>query len=204
MSRGNLGAFAQELVTNVPSDPLAQLQAQVKALVERERARDKGRLVPPGALVEYYSDLSSGVLAPENMRIDDIHFRVQIDPAGNITFSTQPVQVISMYNFSFRRLMAYAMNPQFTGAAPALVSFNISDAGRDFSVFKTPINLQSLLANGGAGNVAEFDGIYTTVPGTQLVVSWFVDTARWPALVGSAQEFGIQIVGDLTACRPGR
>lgn len=159
--------------------------------------------VGPGALVEYYSDLSSGILAPENMRIEDVHFRVIINPVGQITFSTQPVQVISRYNFSFRRIMAYTMNPAFAGAGPSLLSFNVQEAGRDFNVFKTPITIQSLLANGGAGNIAEWDGIYTTVPGTQIVATWFVDT-RWAALVGATQEYGIQIMGDLTACRPGR
>ena len=44
--------------------------------------------VPPGALVKYYSDIASGVVVPEDMRIEDLQFRVQIDPLGNIVFQT--------------------------------------------------------------------------------------------------------------------
>jgi hypothetical protein len=30
---------------------------------------------------------------------------------------------------------------------------------------------------------------------------WSVDTSRWASLVGSTQEFGIEIMGDLVVCR---
>ena len=201
----NLGSFAasEEPAVVASADPVTQLRQQVQFLLRRAKAQDQGERVGAGALVEYYSDLSSGILDPVNMRIEDIQFRVIINPAGQITFSTQPVQVISRYNFSFRRMMASVMNPGFVGAGPALLNFNVQEAGRDFNIFKTPVNMGTLLATGGAGNIAEWDGIYTTVPGTQLVVNWFVDT-RWAALVGATQEYTVHLLGDLTVCRPGR
>jgi len=57
------------------------------------------------------------------------------------------------------------------------------------------------MSTSGAGNLAEWDGVYITVPGTQIEVAWVVDT-RWAALVGATREFGVQLMGDLVACRP--
>lgn len=156
--------------------------------------------VPPGALLQYYSDLSSGLLAPENMRIEDLQFRVVIDPTGQIVSQSNAVTLISRYNFAFRRVTGIAMNPAFVGAAPMLVSFNVKEQGRDFTVFKRPVSMQSVLA-GGAGNTAEWDGVYITIPGTDLAVEWTVDTQRWAALVGATVEFGVQLLGDYVICR---
>jgi len=156
--------------------------------------------VPPGALLSYYSDLSSGLLAPEDMRIEDLQFRVVIDPTGNIVSQSNAVTLISRYNFAFRRVTGFAMNPGFVGASPMLVNFNVREQGRDFTVFKRPVSMQSILA-GGAGNTSEWDGVYITVPGTDLAVDWTIDTQRWAALVGTTQEFGVQLLGDYVVCR---
>lgn len=163
--------------------------------------RPQPQRVPPGALVQYYGDLSSGVLPPEDMRIESIQFRVTINPLGQITFQSSAVQIISRYNFAFRRIVGFALDPATSGAAPALLSFNVLEHGRNFNVFKTPINFQTLMSTSGAGNLAEWDGVYITVPGTQIEVSWSVDT-RWAALVGATREFGVQLMGDLVVCRP--
>lgn len=167
-----------------------------------QRMQQQTQRVPPGALVQYYADLSSGVLPPEDMRIESIQFRVTVNPLGQITFQSQAVQVISRYNFAFRRIMGFALDPAASGAAPALISFNVLEQGRNFSVFKTPMNLQALMSTSGSGNLAEWDGVYITVPGTQIEVAWTIDT-RWAALVGATREFGVQLMGDLVVCRPG-
>lgn len=164
-------------------------------------AAQKPIQVGPGPLVHYYSDLSSGLLAPEDMRIENLAFSVRIDPTGAITAETPATQVVSRYNFAIRRVAGFAMNPLAVGNAGALVTFQIIEQGRNFNVFKRPVNMQSILATGGAGNLAEWDGVYICVPGTDLQVQWTVDTARWPALVGATREFGIQIMGDYVICR---
>lgn len=156
--------------------------------------------VQPGALLQYYSDLSSGMLPPENMRIDDLTFTVQIDPLGNIVFETPKVTLQARYNFGFRRVQGWVMDPDVAGAAAALVSFNVQEQGRDFNVFKTPVRMSSVLSRGGAG-ISEWDGVYITIPGTDMAVSWFVDTKRWAALVGASKEFGVQLLGDYVICR---
>lgn len=161
-----------------------------------------GGNIPPGALVQYYNDLASGVLAPEDMRIEDLQYKVQIDPDGNIVAETDAIELVSRYNFAFRRIVGFAMDPDLLGAAPFLVSFNVREQGRNFDVFKRPVNLQSLLSRDGGQVLAEWDGVYITVPGTQLAVNWTVDTKRWAALVGASREFGVQLLGDYTACAP--
>lgn len=160
-----------------------------------------GQWVPPGALVQYYSDLASGVIVPEDMRIEDLEFRVQIDPAGNIVSQTDPIMLISRYNFALRRVVGFAMDPDFVGSAPSLVRFQIREAGRNFDLFKRPVSMQSLISNKGS-DPAVWDGVYITVPGTELEVAWSIDTQRWPALVGATKEFGLQLMGDYVACTP--
>jgi hypothetical protein len=198
---GNLGQMpsgesAAPMVVNDPA--MARMQAQINALALKMKAADGA--VPPGALVQYYADLSSGELPPENMRIEDLRFTVKINPDGSIASSTDAIQVISRYNFGFRRVMGYAMNPALMGAAPALVTFNVQEQGRNFPIFKSPLNMQAIVANGGSGNLAEWDGVYICVPGTQLAVTWNIDS-RWSSLVGTTQEFGIQLLGDNVVCR---
>lgn len=161
-----------------------------------------GEPVPPGALVQYYGDLASGAIAPEDFRIENLQFRVQIDPAGNVTFESDSVSLISRYNFAFRRIVGFAMDPEFAGMAPYLVGVQVREEGRNFEIFKRPINMASLLRS--AEGVAVWDGVYITVPGTDLSVVWSVDTQRWAALVGASKEFGVQLLGDYAACSPER
>lgn len=158
--------------------------------------------MPPGQLMLYYSDLSSGQLAPEDMRIEDLSFKVIIDPVGQVTFESQAVTLISRYNFAFRRVVGFMMNPDIAAAAPSLVSFNVREQGRDFTVFKRPVSMQSVLGVNG-GQRIEWDGVYITVPGTDLAVEWLVDTQRWAALVGTTQEMGVTLLGDYVVCRGG-
>lgn len=162
---------------------------------------DTTQRVPPGALISYYSDLSSGLLAPEDMRIEDLTYRVIIDPTGQITSFTPKITLVARYNFAFRRVMGSVMDPDLAGAAPSLVSFNVQEQGRNFNVFKKPITMQSIVSRSGAGNLAEWDGVYITVPGTDLSVDWVVDTQRWVGLVGATKEFNVNLLGDYIVCR---
>lgn len=154
-----------------------------------------------GPVLGYYSDLASGFLFPERTRIESLQFRARIDPAGEITFSTPAVQVVSNFNFVIRRIIGFAMNPAALGNAPALIDFNAQEQGRSFTIFKRNVSMASILSTSGAGNVMEYDGVYICVPGTQLEVTWQIDTARWAALVGASREVGIELVGDLVSCR---
>lgn len=154
-----------------------------------------------GPLRAYYNDLASGKLPPENMRIENLEFRVRIDPAGTVQQATAAVQIISQYNFALRRIAGFAMNAPGLGNASALIGFNVFEEGRNFSVFKKPISFASIMATSGAGNLAEWDGVYVCVPGTQLVATWTVDTQRWATLVGATREVGVQLIGDYVICR---
>lgn len=190
-TRMNLGGLAQSPAAAASAAPM----------ISTERQPPPPLSVPPGALIQYYSDLSSGMLPPENMRIEDLQFRVQIDPTGTITSQSDKVTLVSRYNFAFRRVTGFIMDPDLAGAAPALVNFQIREEGRDFDVFKRPVSMSSLLSRSGSGNIAEWDGVYITVPGTDLNVSWTIDTVRWPILVGATKELGIQLLGDYVVCR---
>ena len=162
---------------------------------------DGSQPVPPGNLVQYYSDLASGAIAPEDMRIEDLQYRVTINPAGQVTFESDKVSLISRYNFAIRRVVGFAMDPDFAGIAAYLVNVQIREEGRNFEIFKRPINMASLIRE---GIEAAWDGVYITVPGTDLSVVWSVDTSQWAALVGVTKQFGVQILGDYVACAPQR
>lgn len=191
----------QGLAGQALGEPVPGARTMTPGLAPPDHGPDRGIRVPPGALLQYYSDLSSGMLPPEDMRIEDLQYTVQIDPAGNIIAESRPTTLLSQYNFAFRRVTGFIMDPDLAGAAPFLVSFQVQEQGRDFSVFKRPVNMQSLLSRSGSGNIAEWDGVYITVPGTDLAVQWTVDTARWAALVGATKELGVQLLGDYVVCR---
>lgn len=191
--KDQLGNFRELAPGNVaPSSHVAQQDATFAVPVQRDQ---------PGPLRAYYNDLASGMLPPENMRIENLEYRVRIDPAGEIQQSTQAVQIISQYNFALRRIAGFAMNPSGLGNAGGLISFNVQEQGRSFFVFKKPISFGSVIATSGAGNLAEWDGTYVCVPGTQLEVTWTIDTPRWAALVGATREVGVQLIGDYVICR---
>ena len=183
------------------SGPVPGAQTQTPGLVPPATGEDAGIRVPPGPLLQYYSDLSSGMLPPEDMRIEDLSFRVRIAPDGSIQFESPAVTVLSRYNFAFRRVAGWAMDPDLMGAAAALVSFQVVEQGRDFRIVKKPIPTQSLLSRSGSGNLAEWDGVYICVRGTDLAVEWTVDTQRWAGLVGATKELGVQLLGDYVVCR---
>jgi hypothetical protein len=201
----NLADVISQSVQQAVAQTVPATVAQQVEQALRTRESIQGAVVPkrvgPGPLVSYYSDLSSGLLPPENMRIEDLTYRVVIDPAGNITFESPAVQVISNFNFALRRIVGWNMNPAVQGFAPGLVSFNVVEQARNFSVFKKNVAMTSISAVGGAGNIMEFDGVYISIPGTQLAVTWQVDTQRWPILVGTTKEMGIQLIGDYVICR---
>lgn len=178
-----------------------RLRQQVKDASSFPVPNSNDEEVPPGALVQYYGDLSSGVLPPEDMRLESLQYRVQIAPDGTVNSESESVMLVARYNFAIRRVIGFCMDPSNAGAAPALVDFNIKEDGRNFTVFKTDMSMAAI-ANAGSSPVAEWDGVYITVPGTQLSVTWSIDTARWSSLVGATKEFGVQIIGDLIACRP--
>jgi len=187
---------------NYPARGFAQAPAAAPAAPPERPAGLLPKGIAPGALVQYYNDLASGMVVPEDMRLEDLQFRVQIDQNGNIVFNTQPILLVSRYNFAFRRVTGWVMDPDFAGPAPALVDFQIQEQGRNFDIFKRPVSMQSLLSRNGSGNIHEWDGVYIMVPGTTVEVIWTVDTVRWPALVGAARELGIQLLGDYVACAP--
>lgn len=186
---------------------MQQMQQQLIGAQQRviqlmqNKSENTSQKVPPGNLVQYYNDIASGVLAPEDMRIENLQFRVQIDPAGNITFNTDAITLVSRYMFVFRRVSGFILDPDFAGMAPGLVNFQVRENGRNFEIFKRPVSMQALLTRNG-NNVMEWDGIYTTVPGTDMSVEWTVDTQRWPLLVGVTKELGVQLLGDYVACAP--
>ncbi len=198
--RAGLADAMTQLLANPapPGSPEMGVPGQVP---QADMSVRDGQRVPPGALVQYYSDLASGVIVPEDMRIENIEFRVQIDPSGNIVAQTPSMMLVSRYNFVLRRIMGFMMDPQVAGAAPSLLNVNLKEDGRNFTVFKKPMSMASLIQMGSNSDAA-WDGVYITVPGTQLEAQWFVDAARWAALVGTTKEIGIQVLGDYVACTP--
>lgn len=143
-------------------------------------------------MLGYYSDLGSGFLYPERARIEALQYRVRIDPAGGVTFSSPAYNVITDYAFVLRKIVAMAMNEDSLGNAGMLIDFNISEQGRNAAVFKRNISFAAALKQPLA-----WDGCYISIPGTTLEVVWSVDSGRWSSLVGSAREVGVQLIGDM-------
>lgn len=159
--------------------------------------------IPPGEVLTYIGDIASGAIRPEDSRIEALSFEVTIGANGQILANVPQigsVQVISRYNFVIEAVRASVMNPDLAGAAPALVRFNLKEQGRNFSVFKNPVDIASLLES--PAESLEWRSVYICVPGTQFEVEWTVNTALWPVLVGASRVFKVTVTGSYIACEP--
>lgn len=158
--------------------------------------------IPPGELLTYVGDLASGAIAPEDIRIEILSFTAVIGPNGQIIAQAPDngtVQIVSRYNFVIEEIHGSIENPQLAGAAPALVKFNLEEQGRNFSVFKRPVDFATLVES--CGTPYRFKGTYICVPGTQFQISWTIDPA-WAALVGGQRRVTVSVVGTYIACEP--
>lgn len=159
--------------------------------------------LPPGELRTYYGDLASGALRPEDVRTEELTFEVTIGANGQIASyvpQNSTVQIVSRYNLALETVRASIRNPSLAGAAPGLVRFNMREQGRNFSVFKAPVDFGTLVES--CANPLEWRGVYICIPGTQFEVEWFVDQTLWPVLVGAVRTLRITIGGSYIACSP--
>lgn len=159
--------------------------------------------IPPGELLTYYGDLASGALRPEDVRFEALSFRAVINAAGQIvsqTPSNGTIQIVSRYNLALSEVRGSIQNPAVAGAAPSLIRFNLREQGRNFTVFKAPVDFATLLE--GASCPLEWRGTYICIPGTQFEVEWTIDSTSWAALVGVSKTVSLTVLGDYIACSP--
>jgi hypothetical protein len=159
------------------------------------------REIPPGEILTYFGDIASGAIRPEDVRIEALTYRAVVNAAGQVVQESPTVKIISRYNFAIRAVYAAILDPTNAGWAAGLVRFQLREQGRSFDVFKNPVTLSGV-ANGGSAVPYEWDGVYITVPGTDLEVTWSVDAALWGVLVGAPRIAEIVITGDYIACGP--
>lgn len=160
--------------------------------------------IPPGELLTYFGDLASGAIRPEDIKFEELTFRVTIGPTGQILAqlpSNSTVQVLSRYNFAIETVRGSIMNRDLAGAAPSLVRFNMNEQGRGFNIFKQPVSFATLV-DGSCTDPMSWRGTYICIPGTQFQVDWFVDLTLWPVLVGATRILEITVGGSYIACSP--
>jgi len=159
------------------------------------------RAIPPGAILTYYGDIASGAIRPEDVRFDALTYRVVVDATGTPVFTSDKVTVIARYNFAIRRIYGAVLNPEFAGPTAGFIKFNLLEQARNFNVFKRPVTL-SAITPGGSSEPYVWDGVYITIPGTDLEVSWTIDSALFATLVGATKFAEVVISGDYIACGP--
>jgi len=175
---------------------LNQIVELLKALVFPSKGN--AATIPAGETLRYYGDIASGAIRPEDVRIEALTYRVIVNAAGSVAFSTPKVSVIARYSLAIRRIYGGVLNPNMAGATSGLVKFNVMEQGRNFNVFKVPVSLSVI----GASQPFLWDGIYITIPGTDLEVPWVVDQVLFVSLVGQSKIAEIVITGDYIACGP--
>jgi hypothetical protein len=157
--------------------------------------------IPPGAILTYYGDIASGAIRPEDVRIEALTYRAIIDRFGVVNFQSPKITIIARYNLAIRAVYAAILDPSNAGWAPGLISFNLREQGRNFDIFKNPVTLSGI-TNGGSAVPYEWDGVYITVPGTDLDVTWSVNAQLWATLVGAPRIAEVIVTGDYIACGP--
>lgn len=185
---------------------LSNIVALLQQLVQLLNAvvfpnKGKAASIPAGTILRYYGDLASGAIRPEDVRIEALTYRVIVDAAGNAVTTTPKFTVLARYNLAIRRIYGAVLNPMFAGPAAGFIKFNVMEQGRAYNIFKAPVTL-SAITNGGSTMPYTWDGVYITVPGTDLEVSWAVDQTLFAALVGASKIAEIVIEGDYIACGP--
>lgn len=155
-------------------------------------------MIPPGPILQYYGDIASGAIKPEDVKIEALTFFATISPAGLVVAQTDKITTNARYNFAFREARASMMNPELAGAAPDLITFQVKEQGRNFDVFKRPIDFAAAMNQSFIPY--RWDGVYICVPGTDLAVEWTVDTALWAIFVGVSKRVKVTLTGDYIAC----
>lgn len=175
---------------------------QILALLQQIVFPPKGnaQAIPPGALLTYYADIASGAIRPEDVRFEALTFKLIVDATGTPVFTSEKVTIIARYNFALRRIYASVFNPEFAGAAPGFMNFNVLEQARNFNIFKRPVCLAAVTQ--GSTEPFAWDGVYITVPGTDLEVSWSIDSALYASLVGTTKQACVVLSGDYIACGP--
>lgn len=183
--------------------PIIDLLTQMLALLQQIVFPPKGnaQAIPPGAVLTYYADIASGAIRPEDVRFEALTFKLIVDGTGTPVFTSDKVTVIARYSLAIRRMYAAVFNPEFAGPAAGFINFNVLEQARNFSIFKRPVCLAAV-TTGGSTEPFAWDGVYITVPGTDLEVSWSIDSALYASLVGTTKQACVVISGDYIACGP--
>lgn len=155
--------------------------------------------IPPGPILEYYGDIASGAIRPEDVRIEDLSFEVVIGADGSILSQTEKRTVVSRYTWAIRRVYASMVAASDPDPAIGLVQFNLQEQGRNFTVFKKPVDLGAIF---NTKQPLFWDGVYMCVPGTDFEAIWSVSQPRWAALVGASRILSVSVTGDYIACNP--
>ncbi len=157
------------------------------------------RAIPPGAILTYYADIASGAIRPEDVRFEALTFKIIVDATGTPVFTSDKVTVIARYNLAIRRMYC-ALAESIASPAGQFINFNVLEQARNFSIFKRPVSIAA--AARASSEPFAWDGVYITVPGTDLEVSWSIDSALYASLIGSTKHAQIVITGDYIACGP--
>jgi len=141
----------------------------------------KGPLKPA---MNYVVDLGS--ISPGEMQIEALRYRCEIDyPAQGtpeISYQTPSQRVQPGFYFIMTRIIAGMSEPADNDEVIHLVEFNVMNEGRNKDVFKTPINMSTMLGVGGARMDlvwGEHVG-FRFFEGADTIVNWYVDLANWP------------------------
>jgi hypothetical protein len=154
--------------------------------------------IPPGPILQYYGDIASGAIKPEDVKIEALSFFAVINAAGLVIDQSESAKVNARYNFALREARGTIMNPELAGAAPDLITFQLKEQGRGFDVFKRPVDFSACTGL----RQYRWDGVYICVPGTDFACEWTVDSALWAVFVGVPKRVKITVTGDYIACTP--
>lgn len=182
-------------------DAIAQFLQQILELLKQIVFPPKGdaRAIPPGAVLTYYGDIASGAIRPEDVRFEAITYKAIVDATGTPVFTSDKVTVIARYNLAIRRIYA-ALPETFASPAGQFVNFNVLEQARNFNIFKRPVSIAA--PSRASSEPFAWDGVYITVPGTDLEVSWSIDSALYASLIGSTKHAQVVVSGDYIACGP--
>jgi hypothetical protein len=162
----------------------------------RERLANSG--LTGGPVSSYLID--AGLISPNEAQIEAIEFHVDVDTDGTILDQSESVRVQPGYTF----LMSALYGAASWGATQDtdidklhLVSFNVLNEGRNKSVFRRPIPMNTLVCPGGPAHELEFRSIFRFFESADISVDWFVDPAYGTPAADEPKRFTALLIGDI-------
>ena len=118
-------------------------------------------------------------IVPDIEKVDAITFTASVTAAGGIVTQATQVRVNPDYDFVLFGIIGFLEDPNTSPADIARITFQCREAGRNYDVFTTPLNMGGLVGNSGPSAPIEWrpQGVYVFRHGAEIQPTFAITAA---------------------------